>query len=83
MCDCSTSTVTDAAEIAVPGRSFTVTGMSCQPCATRVTTAVRQVPGVGEAMVDLAASRLTVTGDASDAAIHAAVIEAGYQISNA
>jgi copper chaperone CopZ len=57
--------------------------MSCQPCKTRVTAAVGQVPGVGEAIVDLAAGRLTVTGDASDAAIRAAVIGAGSQLSNA
>lgn len=83
MCDCATPTVTNTADIATAGRSFTVTGMSCQPCATRVTAAVGQVPGVGEAIVDLAAGRLTVTGDASDADIHTAVIGAGYQISNA
>jgi copper chaperone CopZ len=57
--------------------------MSCQPCATRVTTAVQQVPGVGQVTVDLAAGRLTVTGAASDPAIHTAVTGAGYQISNA
>ncbi|MEV6524522.1 heavy metal-associated domain-containing protein [Longispora sp. NPDC051575] len=65
---------------AVVGQTFTVAGMSCQPCATRVTTAVEAVDGVTGATVDLAARLLTVSGTATTAEIHAAVTHAGYQV---
>lgn len=62
------------------GRDFPVDGMHCEPCAAKVAGAVRGVPGVTDATVDLPAGRLTVTGTASDAAITAAVVEAGYTV---
>ena len=59
---------------------YTVQGMTCSGCATKVTTAVAQVPGVGATDVDLATGTLTVTGDAEAAAVRAAIGEAGYQV---
>ncbi len=73
---CSTTTTTTVADPA--GRTFTVSGMTCGACAAKVTAAVRAVPGVSDAVVDLARATLTVTGPASAAAITAAVTAAGY-----
>jgi copper chaperone len=63
------------------GRNYSVTGMTCQPCATKVTDAVEQVDGVTGVSVDLTNGRLTVAGTAPDTAIEGAVTGAGYQIS--
>lgn len=75
---CATSATTTTAT--ADGRDFTVDGMTCQSCATRVTTAVAAVPGVTAATVDLAARRLTVAGLASATAVEAAVSAAGYSL---
>ena len=45
-----------------------------------VTEEVSEVPGVTAVEVDLAGGRVTVQGDADDAAVRAAVAEAGYQV---
>ncbi|MEV5747141.1 heavy metal-associated domain-containing protein [Actinoallomurus sp. NPDC052308] len=81
MCSCSTSAETTSQSI-TDGRDYVVTGMTCQPCATKVTSAVQQVDGVTGVSVDLATGRLTVSGDAADSEIQGAVTGAGYQISN-
>lgn len=81
MCSCTTHAADGAGQSASAGRDYLVTGMTCQPCATKVTAAVEQVEGVTGVSVDLAAGRLTVTGEAADSAIHSAVTDAGYQIS--
>ncbi|GAA1615678.1 cation transporter [Catellatospora bangladeshensis] len=78
-CDSGTCTTTPAAtDGVITGRAFAVSGMTCGSCAARVATAVRAVPGVTDATVDLATATLTVTGPASAAAITAAVTAAGY-----
>ncbi len=62
--------------------TYTVVGMTCGHCVSSVTEEVSQVPGVTDVDVDLASGGLTVTGDAEvdDAAVRAAVEEAGYQV---
>ena len=62
--------------------TYTVVGMTCGHCVNSVTEEVTQVPGVTGVDVDLASGGLKVTGDADidDAAVRAAVEEAGYQI---
>ncbi|GLC94621.1 copper-transporting ATPase [Cupriavidus sp. TA19] len=58
-----------------------VTDMTCASCVTRVEKALRAVPGVVEAQVNLATERATVTvlrGTADDAELVAAVARAGY-----
>jgi copper chaperone len=62
--------------------TYTVVGMTCGHCVTAVTEEVEQVPGVTGVDVDLDSGGLTVTSDApvDEAAVRAAVEEAGYQV---
>jgi copper chaperone len=61
-------------------RIYVVDGMTCGHCSAAVTEEVQQVPGVG-VEVDLGKGTVTVRGaDANDAAIRAAIDEAGYQV---
>ncbi|HSY00107.1 MAG TPA: heavy-metal-associated domain-containing protein [Streptomyces sp.] len=60
---------------------FTVSGMSCGHCATSVTEEVAAVRGVTEVDVDVRAGLVTVCGEtADDAAVRAAIVEAGYEV---
>ncbi|ADB74409.1 heavy-metal-associated domain-containing protein [Geodermatophilus obscurus] len=65
--------------------TYTVVGMTCGHCVSSLTEEVSAVPGVTDVDVDLASGGLTVTGDAEvdDAAVRAAVEEAGYQVAGA
>ena len=60
--------------------TYGVAGMTCAHCVRSVTEEVSEVPGVTAVDVDLASGRLTVTGEADDGAVRAAVAEAGYQV---
>ena len=60
--------------------TYAVAGMTCDHCVRSVTEEVSKVPGVTAVEIDLAGGRLTVQGDADDAAVRAAVAEAGYQV---
>ncbi|GAA3164358.1 heavy-metal-associated domain-containing protein [Blastococcus jejuensis] len=62
--------------------TYTVVGMTCGHCVNSVTEEVTQVPGVTDVAVDLATGGLTVTSesDVDDAAVRAAVEEAGYEV---
>jgi copper chaperone CopZ len=62
--------------------TWTVLGMSCQHCVDAVTARVSAVPGVLEAHVDLADQQLRVvaSGPLDDAAVIAAVDEAGFEV---
>ena len=62
--------------------TYTVTGMTCSHCVNAVTEEVAAVPGVTHVDVDLDSGALTVASDApvDDAAIAAAVDEAGYAL---
>ncbi|MEA2130404.1 MAG: copper chaperone [Solirubrobacteraceae bacterium] len=67
--------------MSLPKRTYTVTGMTCGHCRTAVMTEVLRVPGVKAVDVDLDAKQLTVAGESfDDAAIKAAVDEAGYAL---
>jgi copper chaperone len=63
-------------------REYIVVGMTCEHCVLSVTEEVSEVDGVQGVDVDLAAGRMVVRGDASDEAIRAAVVEAGYEVSS-
>jgi copper ion binding protein len=62
--------------------TFTVTGMTCGHCVSAVTEEVSQVEGVTAVDVDLESGGLTVTSEApvDEAAVRAAVEEAGYEV---
>jgi len=65
---------------------LSIDGMTCASCVSRVEKALKAVPGVKEANVNLATERATVTGTANVAALIAAIDKAGYdakQIQNA
>jgi copper ion binding protein len=59
---------------------YTVDGMTCDHCVLSVTEEVGEVAGVVDVDVDLPSGRLVVRGDADEAAIRAAVAEAGYEV---
>jgi copper ion binding protein len=66
----------------VTARTYTVRGMTCGHCVAAVTEEVSGVSGVTAVEVDLGSGRLDVTADGpiDDAAIAAAVDEAGYEV---
>lgn len=57
---------------------YTVTGMSCSACSSRIEKAVSQVVGVSSCSVSLLTNTMMVEGSASPEAVIAAVEEAGY-----
>ena len=60
---------------------FPVTGMTCVSCVSRITRAIRRLDGVARVDVDLRQETVTVRREpasVSDAALAAAVAEAGY-----
>jgi copper chaperone len=63
-------------------KTYTVTGMTCSHCVNSVSTEVQQIPGVTDVQVDLASGAVTVVSDQplDDAAVSAAVDEAGYEV---
>jgi len=61
--------------------SYSVPGVSCEHCRAAITTEVSRVPGVEQVEVDLGAKRVTVIGaGVDDAAVRAAIDEAGYDV---
>jgi copper chaperone len=60
--------------------TYTVRGMTCGHCVAAVTREVSAVPGVTEVSVDLASGLVSVSGAADDAAVRAAIDEAGYEV---
>jgi copper ion binding protein len=65
--------------------TYTVTGMTCQHCVNAVTAELSELDGVRDVQVDLGTGGVTVTSDAplDDAAVRAAVDEAGYEMADA
>ena len=63
-------------------QAFTVTGMTCGHCVASVTEEVQEIPGVLDVSVVLDTGAVTVTSDrgVDEAAVKAAVEEAGYQL---
>ena len=58
---------------------YSVPGMSCGHCEAAVKEEISALPGVAEVVVDLDSKRVEVSGsDLDDAAIRAAIEEAGY-----
>jgi copper chaperone len=63
-------------------KSYTVTGMTCGHCVASVTEEVQEIPGVENVEVVLETGSLSVTSSepVDDAAVKAAVEDAGYQL---
>jgi copper chaperone CopZ len=65
----------------MPTTTYSVPGISCGHCITSITGEVSEVPGVAQVDVDLTTKTVSVTGDPlDDAAIRAAIDEAGYEV---
>ena len=54
-------------------KKFSITGMSCAACVSRVEKAVQSVPGVTECAVSLLTNSMSVEGDAEEKRIIEAV----------
>ncbi|RAY11478.1 heavy metal transporter [Actinomadura craniellae] len=60
---------------------YSVPGISCGHCVSAIGGEVRQVPGVTDVTVDIGTKLVTVQGNGlDDAALRAAIDEAGYEI---
>ncbi len=57
-----------------------VEGMMCPHCKARVEQVCKAIPGTVDAVVDLQAKNVTVTGDADAAALRKAITDAGYEV---
>ncbi|MFF6774249.1 cation transporter [Streptomyces sp. NPDC012637] len=82
---CSTNTVEVSTATAVADTTSTVyavSGMTCGHCKTAITNSVGALAGVVSVDVDVAGGLVTVTtgGAPDDAAIAAAVDDAGYEL---
>jgi copper ion binding protein len=62
--------------------TYAVTGMTCEHCVRAVSEEVRRIEGVSDVTVDLPSGALTISssGPVEEAAVAAAVEEAGYQL---
>lgn len=62
--------------------TYTVTGMTCGHCVASVTEEVQEIDGVEQVQVALETGAVTVTSTQplDDAAVRAAVEEAGYAL---
>ena len=57
-----------------------VNGMMCPHCKAMVEKVCKAVPGTQDAVVDLQAKNVTVTGNADVAALKQAIMDAGYEV---
>lgn len=57
-----------------------VEGMMCNHCKARVESVCKGIPGVTDAVVDLAAKQVTVSGTADVDALKKAITDAGYEV---
>lgn len=65
-------------EVADAATELSIDGMTCASCVSRVEKALKAVPGVKVANVNLATERATITGTANVVALIAAIDKAGY-----
>ena len=59
-----------------------VEGMMCPHCKARVESVCKQIDGVTDAVVDLQAKTVTVSGNGSVPAIKEAIVKAGYEVTD-
>lgn len=61
-------------------RTYSVPDISCGHCKSAIETEVGALDDVATVLVNIEARTVTVDGEASDEAIHAAIEEAGYEV---
>ena len=61
-------------------RTYDIPGISCGHCKAAIEGEVAKVPAVEAVVVDIDARTATVTGETDDAAVRAAIDEAGYDV---
>lgn len=61
-------------------RTYSVPDISCGHCKSAIEGEVGTLDGVSAVTVDIEARTVTVEGDATEQAIHAAIDEAGYEV---
>ena len=59
--------------------TYIVPGISCGHCKAAIEAEVGGLDGVESVVVDIDAKQVAVVGSASDDAIRAAIVEAGYE----
>lgn len=59
--------------------TYVVPGITCGHCKSAIEGGVSGVAGVDAVEVDIATKQVVVTGSASDGAVRAAIVEAGYE----
>jgi len=59
--------------------TYTVPGISCGHCKSAIETEVRALDGIESVVVDIDTKQVAVVGSASDDAVRAAIVEAGYE----
>ena len=61
--------------------TYSVPGVSCEHCRAAIIAEVEKVPGVSSVDFDIDAKRVSVAGEGlDDAAIRAAIDQAGYEV---
>lgn len=61
-------------------RTYDIPGISCGHCKAAIEGEVAKVTAVDTVVVDIDARSATVVGDADDAAVRAAIDDAGYDV---
>jgi copper chaperone len=61
-------------------RTYSVPDISCGHCKSAIESEVGALDDVATVLVNIEAKTVTVDGEASDEAIHAAIEEAGYEV---
>ncbi len=61
-------------------RTYSVPDISCGHCKSAIESEVGALDDVATVLVNIEARTVTVDGEASDEAIHAAIEEAGYEV---
>ena len=73
-------TIQPVKEVKIMETVIKVEGMMCTHCKARVESVCKAVPGATDAVVDLQAKTVTVSGKADQAALEKAITDAGYEV---
>ena len=77
---CTCTEVEEYEEEPIMETVINVNGMMCPHCKAMVEKVCKAVPGTVDAVVNLHAKNVTVTGDADVAALKKAIVDAGYEV---